>query len=187
MLKYKRFNARCTGQSYHHKLFYLEHAEAQQEPIPYVHRQRCQSHERQPSTASILHPSSAAQRGLWPLTTHAHEWWIVSRQLCNVPRSQGKLHSLIGSPSVLPFLCPARSTSSAVTPSCLPCQVISWPQITKSEQLQFDFPPHTSVYTHRPLNWPLLPDFQRISKMATLWQKAAFSPVNESFFEAEGH
>lgn len=65
MLKYRRFNVQCAGQSYHHRLFSLEHTEEQQESIPYVHIQWCQSHEHQPRTGSILHPSSAAQR--WPL------------------------------------------------------------------------------------------------------------------------
>lgn len=136
------------------------YAEVHQELIPYVHIQWYQSKNINaifdPFSIIVLLPKG----GLRPLSTYVPEWWIVARQLCNVPHSQGKLHPLIESPSVLSLLfCPNHSTSSAVRPSCPPCHIIFWSQITKFWQLQFDFPLHSTVYVHKPPNLTTLSRF----------------------------
>lgn len=118
--------------------------------------------------------------GLWPLSAPVHEWWTVARQLCNVLHSQGKLHSLQG-------VLPSCHSYSAVQPSYPPHQVISWSQITNSEKLQFDFPLHSTAYTHKPTNLITFARFSEDQQNGNFVQKAALSVGNEGFFEIQGH
>lgn len=124
--------------------------------------------------------------GLWHLSTHVHEWWIVARQLCNMPHSQGKLHSLQGILSCYSYVQPVQALLQL---DLLVLHARSFLghklPILSSYSLIFPFTllcMHTTLVT-----WPLLPDCQRISKVATLWQKAALSAENEGVFKAWGH
>ena len=103
--------------------------------------------------------SSAAQR--WPLSVHIPALLQDNAAAVSSVLTKGNCTPLQGVLLSLASLLPATFTPSAFGPSCPPCQIIPWSQITTAEQLQFEFPLqcthkfiHPGTTTHVSLHTP---------------------------------